>query len=121
MVKRFIIKPEHVVSEFQDTFPLVIIGSLVSLGFILEGARILVTGIPSDVAVYSFIGYGISHVLSIFSFDWSSIYSLLWYAHAIVAAIFIAYLPFGKMRHIFNTPLTYFIEEVDGVKNEKRV
>ena len=27
VIKRFIIKPDHVVSEFQDTFPLVIIGS----------------------------------------------------------------------------------------------
>ncbi len=121
VIKRFIIKPAHVVSEFQDMLPLVIIGSLVSFGFILEGARILVTGIPSDVAVYSFIGYGISHVLSIFSVDWSSIYPLMWYVHGIAAAIFIAYLPFGKMRHIFSTPLTYLIEEVDGVKNEKRV
>lgn len=120
-IKRFIIKPDHVVSEFQDMLPLVIIGTVVSLGFFLEGARILVTGIPSDLAVYSFIGYGISHVLSIFSFDWSSIYSFIWYAHGIAAALFVAYLPFGKMKHIFTTPLTYFIEEVDGVKNEKRV
>jgi len=121
VINRFIIKPDHVVSEYQDTLILVIIGSLVGLGFLLEGARILVTGIPFDMAIYSFIGYGISRMLSIFSFDWASIYSLMWYAHGIVAALFIAYLPFGKMRHVFNTPLTYFIEEVDGVKNKKRI
>lgn len=121
VVKRFIVKPDHVVSEHQDTIALVIIGSLVLLGFFLEGARILVTGIPSEIAVYSFAGFSISKVFSIFPFDWASIYPLMWYAHGIIAAAFIAYLPFGKMRHMFNTPLTYFIEAVDGVKNKKRV
>ena len=121
VVKRFVVKPDYVVSEYQDNITLIIIGSLVLIGFFLEGARILVTGIPSDVAVYSFVGYIFSLLFSIFPFDWASVYPYMWYAHGIVAAVFIAYLPFGKMRHIFNTPLTYFIETVDGVKNEKRV
>ncbi len=121
VVKRFVVKPDYVVSQYQDNIALVIIGSLVSLGFFLEGARILVTGIPSDMAWCSFVGYMISRLFSVFPFEWASIYPFMWYAHGIVAALFIAYLPFGKMRHIFNTPLTYFIEAVDGVKNEKRV
>ena len=121
VVKRFIIKPDHVVSEFQDNITLILIGCLVLLGFFLEGARILVTAIPFDIAVYSFVGYLVSRVFSFFSIDWGQVYPLMWYAHGVVAAAFIAWLPFGKMRHMFNTPLTYFIEAVDGVKNEKRV
>jgi len=121
IVKRFIIKPDHVVSEYQDNITLILIGTLVLLGFFLEGARILVTAIPFDMAVYSFVGYLVSKVFSLFSIDWGQVYPLMWYAHGVVAAVFIAWLPFGKMRHMFNTPLTYFIEAVDGVKNEKRV
>ncbi|WP_457553914.1 respiratory nitrate reductase subunit gamma [Desulfobacula sp.] len=121
VVKRFIVKPDYVVSEYQDNITLILIGSLVLLGFFLEGARILVTGIPSDMAAYSFVGYMVSKIFSFFAFDWASIYPFMWYAHGVVAAVFIAWLPFGKMRHMFNTPLTYFIEAVDGVKNEKRV
>ena len=121
VVKRFAIKPVQVVSEYQDNIALAIVGGMVVLGFFLEGARILVTGIPSDMAVYSFAGFLVKKVLSIFPFGWASIYPVIWYAHGITAAVFIAYLPFGKMRHVFNTPLTYFIEAVDGVKNRKRV
>jgi len=121
VVKRFIVKPDYVVSEFQDNITLILIGGLVLLGFFLEGARILVTAIPCEMAAYSFVGYIVSRVFSIFPFDWASIYPLMWYGHGVVAAVFIAYLPFGKMRHMFNTPLTYFIEAVDGVKNKKRV
>jgi len=63
----------------------------------------------------------VSKVFSFFPLDWAQVYPLMWYGHGLVAAVFIAWLPFGKMRHMFNTPLTYFIEAVDGVKNEKRV
>jgi nitrate reductase gamma subunit len=121
IVKRFIVKPDQVESEYQDNIALGIIGTLVLLGFFLEGARILVTKIPSDTAAYSFVGTIFSTLFGIFPFDWAAIYPLMWYAHGIMAAVFIAYLPLGKMRHMFNTPLTYFIETVDGVKNKKRV
>jgi len=121
VVKRSMVKPDHVVSEFQDNITLILMGSLVLMGFFLEGARILVTRIPCDMAIYSFVGYLLSRVFSIFPFDWASVYPFMWYVHAVVAVVLIAYLPFGKMRHMFNTPLTYFIEAVDGVKNKKRV
>ncbi|MCF8093119.1 MAG: cytochrome c family protein [Desulfotignum sp.] len=120
-VKRFIVKPKHVVSEYQDNIALIIIGCLVLAGFALEGARILVTGILPETAVYAFTGFAVSRFFSLFPLDWASVYPVLWYVHGVVAAVFVAYLPFGKMRHIFNTPLTYFIETVDGVKNKKRV
>lgn len=121
VVRRFVTKPDHVVSEYQDNIALGIIGALILLGFFLEAARILATGIADEIAVFSFIGYPLSKVFSIFGLNWTSVYPFLWYAHGIIAALFVAYLPFGKMRHIFNTPLTYALEEVSGVRNEKRI
>ncbi|NQT55722.1 MAG: respiratory nitrate reductase subunit gamma [Desulfobacteraceae bacterium] len=106
IIQRFIIKPVYVAKEGQDIIGLSIIGVLILLGFLLESVRILMTQIPPEVAIYSFIGYPVAKLISYLGLNWKIIYPYLWYAHAIVGALFIAYLPFGKMKHIFNTPLT---------------
>lgn len=121
LVQRLIVKPAHVVTEIKDNITLGLIGLLVLLGFLTTGARILLTGIPSEVALHSFIGFPVSKMLNALQLDWRVVYPWLWYAHAAVAAAFIAYLPYGKLKHIFNVPLTYLLEEVDGTQKTKRV
>ena len=109
LIQRFIIKPKHVVSEFQDSFALILIGLIVLVGFKLEAMRILITQIPPSVAMYSFVGYPLSRLLSLFKLDWSYLYQFIWYSHAVLSAVFIAYLPFGKMKHIINTPFNLLL------------
>ncbi|MEE4602554.1 MAG: respiratory nitrate reductase subunit gamma [Desulfobacteraceae bacterium] len=121
VTQRFIVKPTHVVTEIEDNLTLGLAGLLVVMGFLSTGARLLLTQIPPDVAVYSFIGFPVSKALGLLPLDWRRVYPYLWYIHAILGAVFIAYLPFGKLKHIFNVPLTYLIEELTGVKKEKRV
>jgi hypothetical protein len=106
LIQRFILKPVHVAREGQDNLAVSIIGVLILLGFLLEAVRILMTQIPPSMAVFSFVGYPIARSLSVLGLDWKIIYPYLWYAHAAVGALLIAYLPFGKMRHVINTPLT---------------
>lgn len=108
MVQR-LVGPKHVKSEGQDTLALVIIGLMVVAGFVAEGARILMTQVDPQTAMYSFVGYPLSRLWARFSLDWQGIYGYLWYAHALLAALFVAYLPFGKMRHMFTTPLSLLI------------
>lgn len=109
LVQRIVIKPPHVISETRDNLALLLIGVLILLGFLTEGARILMTLLPPEVGLYSFIGYPVSRLLSLMEIQWTAVYPYLWWAHAVVGAIFVAYLPFGKMRHIFNTPLTLLL------------
>jgi nitrate reductase gamma subunit len=106
VIQRFVKKPPHVVSEGQDNWALAIIGALVLVGFMLEGARILVTGIPGEKAGYSFVGYLLSRFFVIFPADWPATYVWFWYAHAVLGALLVAYLPFGKLKHVFVTPLS---------------
>ncbi len=106
IIQRFVVKPPHVVSEWKDNWALTIIGALVLVGFMLEGVRILVTQVPAEKAAYSFVGYLLSLLFAVFPSDWSIIYVYLWYAHAVLGALLVAYLPFGKLKHIFVTPLS---------------
>ena len=107
--QRLIIKPPHVVTEIRDNMALLLIGLLILLGFFTEGARILMTQLPPETGFYSFIGYPISRLLSLTTIQWTAVYPYIWWAHAVVGAVFVAYLPFGKMKHIFNTPLTLLL------------
>jgi len=121
VIQRLVVKPAHVKTEIEDNITLGILGLLVILGFIAEAARILMTQLPAEVAVYAFVGYPLSEVLAFMPVDWRSAYPYLWYAHAIMGAVFVAYLPFGKLKHIFNVPLTHVLEEVSGIKKEQRI
>jgi nitrate reductase gamma subunit len=106
VIQRSVVKPAQVINEEQDNWALAILGGLVVMGFFLEGARILVTGIPPEKAAYSFIGYLLSRFFSVFPADWPTTYVYFWYAHAVLGALLVAYLPFGKLKHIFVTPLS---------------
>jgi nitrate reductase gamma subunit len=121
LVQRFVVKPAHVVTEIEDNITVGLVGALAAAGFLTTGARLLLTQVPPEIAVYSFIGYPVSRVLGMLPIDWRSAYPVLWYVHAVLGAAFVAYLPFGKLRHIFNVPLTYLIEEIYGVKRGERV
>jgi hypothetical protein len=119
-IQRFVVKPAHVVTEIQDNISLGLLGGLVFVGFLTTGARIVLTQIPAGIAGYSFIGFPVSAILGLLPIDWRSAYPVLWYTHAILGAAFVAYLPFGKLKHIFNVPLTYLMEEVSGTKKEQQ-
>ena len=94
----------------QDRPALALIASIVVAGFILEGMRISMTGRP-DGAGYAFIGYIISIFLTKSSV-WTLVYGYLWYVHAILTGLFIAYLPFSRLLHIIMAPLILAINAV---------
>ncbi|HMK36267.1 MAG TPA: respiratory nitrate reductase subunit gamma [Desulfomonilaceae bacterium] len=114
IVRRYITKPDYVSTEEQDIVALVIIGLVTFSGFILEGIRFHTAHIPPEVALSAFAGYVISKLFSVVHVGWQSIYGYMWYVHALLWALFIAYLPFGKLRHIITTPLSLLL----GYKKE---
>ena len=81
----------------------VLIAGILLVGFVLEAIRIAMTGYPSG-ASYAFIGYGLSSLFS-GSKGITEIYGYVWYAHAILTGIFIAYLPFSRLFHIIISPI----------------
>jgi nitrate reductase gamma subunit len=102
----------------QDRLALSLIFTIVFLGFILEGMRISMTGIPSNSG-YSFIGYAISKIFS-GSNALANSYGYLWYAHAILTGAFIAYLPFSRLMHIILAPVVLSMNAVQGHEQRRK-
>ena len=91
---------------------LALLGAILVTGFIVEGLRILLTGIPSSVALPSFVGYPLSLFLGLIPIRWQWVYPYGWYVHAILTGLFIIYLPFSKMFHILVSPMVLFMNSV---------
>ena len=60
------------------------------------------SGSPSG-AEFAFVGYGLSRLLT--GVDLTGLYGYVWYAHAILTGVFVAYLPFSRMIHMITAPL----------------
>jgi cytochrome b subunit of formate dehydrogenase/nitrate reductase gamma subunit len=110
-LQRLVWRPQHVLSEGQDLLALVLIGIVAVGGFVLEGARIILTAIPEEKAAYSFIGYLTAAIIRPLSNDWQGVYGILWWTHAASWAALLAYLPFGKLRHLVLTPLSLLLRQ----------
>ena len=82
---------------------LVLLGSIVAAGFVLEGLRIAMTGTTGSAA-YAFIGFGISRLF--FNPEIvTDIYGYVWYVHSALTGAFVVYLPFSRLLHIIWSPV----------------
>jgi nitrate reductase gamma subunit len=87
----------------QDVLALGLIAAIVIVGFVLEGMRIAMTGFPEG-SRYAFIGNAIGRLFYGAS-SLTDVYGYVWYLHAILTGVFIAYLPFSRLLHIIISPL----------------
>lgn len=108
--RRYIQRPRGLSMEWDDH--VVILWVLIQgiLGFLLEGARIKVTGTPSFEREISFVGYAISGIFSESSVK--PLYFTFWWLHALLTFAFIAVFPFTKFSHILFSPLNIFFKNL---------
>ncbi len=89
-----------------------LLGAIVIVGFILEGARIALTGAVGG-ANFAFVGWGLS-LLWRGTHGLSEIYGYIWYLHALLTGAFLVYLPFSKMFHLIMAPVVIALNAVDS-------
>ncbi|MFZ5586331.1 MAG: respiratory nitrate reductase subunit gamma [Thermodesulfobacteriota bacterium] len=94
-----------------DWLALGLMAGIVVVGFILEAARIAMTGAPAR-AGWAFVGYALSHLFS--QAGAQAAYAWLWYVHAVFTGAFLAYLPFSRMFHILIAPIVLMINAAKG-------
>ena len=94
----------------QEWLSLSLIGSIVIVGYLLEGMRIAMT-IESVGEQYAFIGYAMSRIFYNIA-GLTDIYGYIWYLHAILTGVFVVWLPFSRMFHIVMAPIAIAINAV---------
>ncbi|MBU4276259.1 MAG: cytochrome c3 family protein [Proteobacteria bacterium] len=88
-----------------------LLAAVVISGFITEAARLALTGVPEGS--WAFLGWALSGLFSAGP-GLQTAYGYLWYAHAILFAAFVVYLPFSRMKHILLAPLNLAIKAARG-------
>ena len=109
--RRYIKKPDYLsaTKPKQELFMYAILVALVVIGFIIEGYRILGTGMPEREARWSPIGYALATFLQTFSMSEATLsgtYKTLWMLHMANTMVFLAAIPFSKFSHIFLLPVS---------------
>ncbi|HML33964.1 (Fe-S)-binding protein [Sporomusa sphaeroides] len=116
MVRRYVLKPDRLDNKADDAFSLVLILLILITGFLLEGLRIAGTG---DLwAAWTPVGQAASLLFA--GLPQETIiknFQVFWWGHLILAFLFIAYLPYGKLFHILTGPINQFFRNLGPKSN----
>lgn len=113
-VRRFFFRPEGLDTTWEDYLSLGLLFTVLITGFIVEGLRIQATELKTnpELAYFSPFGAPIARELTQFSPEsLVNLHVFFWRVHLLLAAAFIALIPFIKLRHIFLTPVNYFFTD----------
>lgn len=110
--RRWIIRPEGLETGRDDYIMHGLLLVILLSGFLIEGARMAVTEMGSSLAYWSPIGLlfakgftGLGEPAT------RAFHQVLWWFHLLVALIFIALIPFTKLRHILAISINYFVAD----------
>ncbi|MGC8603500.1 MAG: respiratory nitrate reductase subunit gamma, partial [Desulfomonilaceae bacterium] len=95
----------------RDWLAVILLAAIVIVGFVLEGARIALTG-ETDINHFAFVGWALS-LLWLGISGLSDIYGYVWYLHALLTGVFLIYLPFSGMLHLIMAPLAMALTFTD--------
>ncbi|MCX5853045.1 MAG: heterodisulfide reductase-related iron-sulfur binding cluster [Deltaproteobacteria bacterium] len=98
----------------DDAIVLLLIGSIIITGFVIEALRIHVTNPPWEV--WSFAGYALSKAFAGVDHDTArTSHKVMWWVHTFISLGFIAYIPYSRMLHIITTPANHFMAALSPV------
>ena len=98
----------------HDWLALYLLLGITLTGFVLEGMRIALAGMPEGSG-YAFAGYALAQVFApLGQAGLARIYGWGWYTHAVLTALTVAYIPFSQLRHMFTAPLFLLVQTIRG-------
>jgi len=107
-VRRYLLKPPGLETRQEDAFIHVLLMVILLTGFVIEGARMAVTEIGTNLSLWSPVGLLFAKGLAGIGEDGQrALHAGLWWLHLLLALGFVAALPFTKLRHILTTSANY--------------
>ncbi len=112
--RRYITKPSYLSSTKpkQELFMYAMLSSLVIVGYLTEGVRILGTGMPEGEQMWAPIGWCLASLFQTFNLSdevLSLTYRVLWFFHMANTMVFVASLGHSKFSHIAFLPFQALI------------
>jgi Fe-S oxidoreductase/nitrate reductase gamma subunit len=97
-----------------DTTMYAVLAAILATGFVVEGARMAVTELGTQLSYWSPVG-----LLFAVSLSWISqeglrgLHSVMWWIHLALVIGFIVLIPFTRLKHIVTTSLNYLFESLE--------
>jgi len=120
--RRYVTKPDRLAYKKEsdntadDAIVLLLIGSIIITGFIIEALRIHVTNPPWEV--WSFVGYTLSKTFAGVEYGTArTLHKITWWVHTFISLGFIAYIPYSRMLHMVTVPANHFMASLKPVGN----
>jgi heterodisulfide reductase subunit D len=108
--RRFVAKALPFKTSIGDIVAVNLLGGWFILRFFCEAASILTYSLPTSVAQYWFVSFGLSEIIAPLGLPWSSLNYPLWSLSGLFLATLIAFIPFNKkLWHIITIPGVMFI------------
>ncbi|MCS7245228.1 MAG: heterodisulfide reductase-related iron-sulfur binding cluster [candidate division WOR-3 bacterium] len=121
ILKRVFFLPIYLRNILEDKVILFLLLLLAIQGFLIEALRISYFGRP-DYEKFSFFGYLLSYIFYLDKESISFWHRILWNTHAWTTMLFIAYIPYSKLSHIFTSALNLiFYKERPTGKHDSSV
>ncbi|MFN2175658.1 MAG: heterodisulfide reductase-related iron-sulfur binding cluster [Anaerolineales bacterium] len=126
--RRFVIRPKSLPSRWDDIYALILLALVAILGFTLEASRIISAN--PLWANWSPAGNAYAKLLSGIGYNPLSaiqLHTSLFWIHAALGLLFLASIPFTKLRHLISTPLNILTYpdrktgELDTIENIEEV
>ncbi|MBM9535955.1 heterodisulfide reductase-related iron-sulfur binding cluster [Desulfobulbus alkaliphilus] len=112
MIRRYLLRPPGLITGRDDLIMHLLLLTILITGFLIEGARMAVTELGTPLAIWSPVGLVVAKALSGLGEEaLRTLHVLIWWLHLVLALVFIALIPFTKLRHIFTTSANSFFAD----------
>ncbi|MEO0202609.1 MAG: (Fe-S)-binding protein [candidate division WOR-3 bacterium] len=117
IARRNFFLPSFLRNAFEDNLILVLLLILAVEGFLLEALRIAY--FKPDFEKFSFFGYFLSKFLfyNLSEYEITFWHRIIWNIHAWTTMVFIAYIPYSKLFHIFSSTLNLIFHKQEKTAN----